>query len=78
MGAARHKGLMSFLGGSLAGTAATIGSYPFDLLRTVLASQGEPKVSILNFTASLLPMQGCIFVGSIIDGILKNIVFLAN
>ncbi|XP_024398038.1 mitochondrial thiamine diphosphate carrier 2 isoform X2 [Physcomitrium patens] len=42
--AARHKGLMSFLGGSLAGTAATIGSYPFDLLRTVLASQGEPKV----------------------------------
>lgn len=36
--------VMPFLGGALAGCAATIGSYPFDLLRTVLASQGEPKV----------------------------------
>jgi hypothetical protein len=35
---------MSFIGGSIAGTAATIGSYPFDLLRTILAAQGEPKV----------------------------------
>ncbi|CAM6026547.1 unnamed protein product [Sphagnum balticum] len=35
---------MSFIGGSLAGTAATIASYPFDLLRTILAAQGEPKV----------------------------------
>ncbi|KAK8671123.1 hypothetical protein V6N13_037729 [Hibiscus sabdariffa] len=30
--------------GGLAGCAATVGSYPFDLLRTILASQGEPKV----------------------------------
>ncbi|KAJ7535606.1 hypothetical protein O6H91_12G039900 [Diphasiastrum complanatum] len=36
--------VMSYVGGALAGCAATIGSYPFDLLRTVLASQGEPKV----------------------------------
>ncbi|KAF3790352.1 Mitochondrial thiamine pyrophosphate carrier [Nymphaea thermarum] len=35
---------LSYLSGALAGTAATIGSYPFDLLRTVLASQGQPKV----------------------------------
>jgi solute carrier family 25 thiamine pyrophosphate transporter 19 len=35
---------MSFIGGSLAGTAATIAAYPFDLLRTILAAQGEPKV----------------------------------
>lgn len=35
---------LSYISGSLAGFAATIGSYPFDLLRTVLASQGEPKV----------------------------------
>ncbi|CAI5492143.1 unnamed protein product [Closterium sp. Naga37s-1] len=45
-----HKQLrpeLSFVGGSVAGMAATVGSYPFDLLRTVLASQGEPKSSPL-------------------------------
>nr|GME01177.1 mitochondrial thiamine diphosphate carrier 2-like [Ipomoea batatas] len=36
--------LVSFTSGALAGCAATVGSYPFDLLRTILASQGEPKV----------------------------------
>ncbi|GMH26371.1 hypothetical protein Nepgr_028214 [Nepenthes gracilis] len=35
---------LSYVSGALAGCAATIGSYPFDLIRTVLASQGEPKV----------------------------------
>ncbi|CAA0817486.1 Mitochondrial substrate carrier family protein [Striga hermonthica] len=35
---------LSYISGALAGCAATIGSYPFDLLRTILASQGEPKV----------------------------------
>ncbi|KAL8267145.1 hypothetical protein R6Q59_004489 [Mikania micrantha] len=35
---------LSFISGALAGCAATIGSYPFDLLRTILASQGEPKI----------------------------------
>lgn len=35
---------LSYVSGGLAGCAATIGSYPFDLLRTILASQGEPKV----------------------------------
>ncbi|GLU08367.1 hypothetical protein SLE2022_252850 [Rubroshorea leprosula] len=35
---------LSYISGGLAGCAATIGSYPFDLLRTILASQGEPKV----------------------------------
>lgn len=34
----------SFLSGALAGSAATVASYPFDLLRTILASQGEPRV----------------------------------
>ncbi|XP_058000957.1 mitochondrial thiamine diphosphate carrier 2 isoform X3 [Hevea brasiliensis] len=34
---------LSYVSGALAGCAATIGSYPFDLLRTLLASQGEPK-----------------------------------
>ncbi|XP_038875972.1 mitochondrial thiamine diphosphate carrier 2-like isoform X2 [Benincasa hispida] len=35
---------LSYISGALAGCAATIGSYPFDLLRTILASQGEPKI----------------------------------
>ncbi|KAI4317606.1 hypothetical protein L6164_025464 [Bauhinia variegata] len=35
---------LSYVSGSLAGIAGTVGSYPFDLLRTILASQGEPKV----------------------------------
>ncbi|KAL9390502.1 hypothetical protein Peur_019107 [Populus x canadensis] len=35
---------LSYASGALAGCAATVGSYPFDLLRTILASQGEPKV----------------------------------
>lgn len=38
---------LSYVSGALAGCAATIGSYPFDLLRTILASQGEPKVSLI-------------------------------
>ncbi|KAF7025689.1 hypothetical protein CFC21_037849 [Triticum aestivum] len=35
---------LSYVSGAIAGSAATVGSYPFDLLRTILASQGEPKV----------------------------------
>lgn len=35
---------LSYVSGAVAGCAATVGSYPFDLLRTILASQGEPKV----------------------------------
>ncbi|KAH7513346.1 hypothetical protein FEM48_Zijuj12G0190300 [Ziziphus jujuba var. spinosa] len=40
---------LSYISGSLAGCAATVGSYPFDLLRTVLASQGEPKIRLSMF-----------------------------
>ena len=50
-GAADHINIspyLSYVSGALAGCAATVGSYPFDLLRTILASQGEPKV--LNLT----------------------------
>ncbi|GAB4833254.1 hypothetical protein Ancab_031501 [Ancistrocladus abbreviatus] len=35
---------LSYISGAVAGCAATIGSYPFDLVKTILASQGEPKV----------------------------------
>jgi len=34
----------AFATGAAAGTAATVASYPFDLLRTTLAAQGEPRV----------------------------------
>ncbi|GLI60057.1 hypothetical protein VaNZ11_001909 [Volvox africanus] len=36
--------LISLASGALAGAAATVASYPFDLLRTTLAAQGEPQV----------------------------------
>lgn len=36
--------MVSFVSGGIAGAAATLSSYPFDLLRTTLAAQGEPKV----------------------------------
>jgi hypothetical protein len=35
---------VSFASGALAGAAGTVASYPFDLLRTTLAAQGEPRV----------------------------------
>ena len=37
--------LLSFVSGAAAGAAATIASYPFDTLRTILAAQGKPPVS---------------------------------
>ena len=40
----RAKHAVSFLSGAVAGAAGTVASYPFDLLRTTLAAQGEPKV----------------------------------
>ena len=35
---------LAFAGGAVAGVAATCASYPFDVLRTTLAVQGEPAV----------------------------------
>jgi solute carrier family 25 (mitochondrial thiamine pyrophosphate transporter), member 19 len=36
--------MTSFVSGAAAGAAATLASYPFDLLRTVLAFQGKPAL----------------------------------
>jgi hypothetical protein len=48
----RSSTVVSFTSGALAGAAATVASYPFDLLRTTLAAQGEPKVCfLLAYTA---------------------------
>ncbi|KAL3137021.1 hypothetical protein ABBQ32_006611 [Trebouxia sp. C0010 RCD-2024] len=43
-GIADHMGgkSLSFVSGAMAGAAATIASYPFDILRTTLAAQGVP------------------------------------
>ncbi|XP_051127860.1 mitochondrial thiamine diphosphate carrier 2-like [Andrographis paniculata] len=51
---------LSYVSGALAGCAATVGSYPFDLLRTILASQGEPKVypNMRSALANILETRG--------------------
>ncbi|KAL3508075.1 hypothetical protein ACH5RR_033457 [Cinchona calisaya] len=51
---------LSYVSGALAGCAATVGSYPFDLLRTILASQGEPKVypNMRSAFVSILQFRG--------------------
>ena len=40
----RWRSAVPFVSGAVAGAAATMASYPFDLLRTTLAAQGEPPV----------------------------------
>ena len=41
---ATEKTALSLVAGSASGAAATLATYPLDLLRTRLAAQGEPKV----------------------------------
>jgi solute carrier family 25 (mitochondrial thiamine pyrophosphate transporter), member 19 len=50
----------SFISGATAGAAATLASYPFDLLRTVLASQGNPPIyrNMFDATAGLFQQRG--------------------
>lgn len=56
---------VSFVSGAVAGAAATVASYPFDLLRTTLAAQGEPKVQLHvrldleSQSEALIRMCGC-------------------
>lgn len=35
-----------FIAGAIGGTVATFTTYPFDILRTRLAAQGDPPVSV--------------------------------
>jgi solute carrier family 25 (mitochondrial thiamine pyrophosphate transporter), member 19 len=50
----------SFVGGATAGAVATLASYPFDLLRTVLASQGSPPLyrGMVHAAADLVQKRG--------------------
>eukprot|EP00192_Tetraselmis_astigmatica_P010834 CAMPEP_0117693932 /NCGR_PEP_ID=MMETSP0804-20121206/27163_1 /TAXON_ID=1074897 /ORGANISM="Tetraselmis astigmatica, Strain CCMP880" /LENGTH=345 /DNA_ID=CAMNT_0005507557 /DNA_START=307 /DNA_END=1346 /DNA_ORIENTATION=+ len=54
---------VSFASGAFAGVAATVASYPFDLLRTTLAAQGEPKVYNSMFSAATGIFQARGFAG---------------
>ena len=40
----RWDSAVAFASGGVAGAAATVASYPFDFLRTLMAAQGEPPV----------------------------------
>lgn len=51
--------LISYASGAAAGMAATCASYPFDLLRTTLAAQGEPKVNIFMLAWDLAGAASC-------------------
>lgn len=52
--------VVSFASGSAAGAAATFVSYPFDLLRTVLASQGKPPLysGMINAARGIVKQNG--------------------
>ncbi|BDA46267.1 mitochondrial thiamine diphosphate carrier 1 [Coccomyxa sp. Obi] len=52
--------MLSFVSGAVAGSAATVASYPFDVLRTVLAAQGKPPVyrGMLDAARGVVKNQG--------------------
>ena len=56
----RTAAIGSFASGAAAGAAATVASYPFDLLRTVLAAQGEPKTysGLASAATSIVKAKG--------------------
>ena len=51
---------MSFAGGAIAGATATVATYPFDVMRTVLAAQGSPRVyaSLADAAAGIVRDRG--------------------
>ncbi|MBA0629119.1 hypothetical protein Godav_023725 [Gossypium davidsonii] len=64
---------LSYISGGLAGCAATVGSYPFDLLRTILASQGEPKV--LHLTDAIMFFSALTAVHSVVYPTMRSALF---
>ncbi|KAG8180055.1 hypothetical protein JTE90_023672 [Oedothorax gibbosus] len=63
------KPLIHFTCGALAGCVATTGSFPFDVVRTRLVAQGEPKTyrNMFHATSCMLRKEGplCFFKGLI-------------
>ena len=55
-----EKPPLAFLGGAVAGATATVVTYPFDVMRTVLAAQGSPRVydSLQDAAAGILKNRG--------------------
>lgn len=58
--AGKSSTVVSFASGAVAGAAATVASYPFDLLRTTLAAQGEPKVRTDRVLCRAVPCCACV------------------
>ncbi|XP_055945712.1 mitochondrial thiamine pyrophosphate carrier-like [Argiope bruennichi] len=56
----KGKPLINFACGALAGGIATTGSFPFDVMRTRLVAQGEPKIyrSIVHAVVTMLRTEG--------------------
>ena len=56
----RWQSAVPFISGAAAGAAATVASYPFDLLRTTMAAQGEPPVYATMTDAGTRRCGACI------------------
>lgn len=59
-GADPERAPLAFAGGAVAGATATVVTYPFDVMRTVLAAQGSPRVydSLPAAAAGILKSRG--------------------
>ena len=59
-GADPERAPLAFAGGAVAGATATVVTYPFDVMRTVLAAQGSPRVydSLPAAAAGILKIRG--------------------